>query len=208
MIRVVVVDDHPVVRAGLRAVLDASPEIEVVGEAGDASSALSTIESIRPDVVVLDMHLGTSPDGIDVLHRLQEAEVDGAPPVLIVTVFDNDLDIDAALSAGAAGYLLKDAPEGDLVAAVASIAAGKHPLDPRVATRIAAQHRRSDDLPSPRELEVLAAAAEGHDNASIARHLFISQATVKSHLASLFAKLSVKSRTAAVAEARRRGHLR
>lgn len=206
MIRVVVVDDHPVVRAGLRAVLDASTEIEVVGEAGDAASALTTIEAHRPEVVVLDMHLGTGPDGIEVLRQLQA--VDGRPRVLIVTVFDNDLDIDAALSAGAAGYLLKDAPEGELVAAVCSIAAGEQPLDPRVATRIAARYRRSDDLPSPRELEVLAAAAEGHDNASIARRLFISQATVKSHLASLFTKLDAKSRTGAVAEARRRGHLR
>lgn len=206
MIRVVLVDDHPVVRAGLRSVLDAASDIEVIGEASDAASAITTIDQHNPDVVVLDMHLGPGPGGIHVLHEL--ASLEPHPRVLVVTVFDNDVDIDAALSAGAAGYILKDAPESELVNAVRAVGSGHHSLDPRVASRVAAKYRRPSDAPSPRELEVLAAAAEGHDNASIARQLFISQATVKSHLASVFAKLDVKSRSGAVAEARRRGHLR
>ena len=206
MIRVVLVDDHPVVRAGLRSVLDAVGDIEVVGEASDATSAISTIEQHAPHVVVLDMHLGTGPGGIDVLRQIQSLGVEAR--VLVVTVFDNDLDIDAALSAGASGYILKDAPERELINSVRAVVAGHHPLDPRVASRMAAKYQPNQDAPSPRELEVLAAAADGNDIASIARQLFISQATVKSHLASVFAKLDVQSRTGAVAEARRRGHLR
>jgi DNA-binding NarL/FixJ family response regulator len=206
MIRVVLVDDHPVVRAGLRKVLDAGDDIEVVGDAGDAASAIALIERLRPDVVVLDMHLGPGRGGIDVLRHLNS--FDSAPRVLVVTVFDNDLDIDAALAQGATGYILKDSPEGDLVRAVRGVDAGQRPLDPRVAARVLAQSQRNTDVPSTREFEVLAAVAEGLDNAAIARQLYISQATVKSHLASLFDKLNVHSRTGAVAEARRRGHLR
>lgn len=130
--------------------------------------------------------------------------------MLVVTVYDNDIDIDAALEGGAAGYVLKDAPEADLISAVRAVAAGHQPLDPRVAARVVTRSKRNPDVPSPRELEVLAAVAHGHDNATIARDLYISQATVKTHLASLFAKLGVvtRTRTGAVAEARRRGHLR
>lgn len=205
MIRVVLVDDHPVVRAGLRAVLDADEGIDVVGEAGDAASALALIESVSPDVVVLDMNLGSGPGGLDVLRQVHGRD---GPRILVVTVFDNDQDIDAAIAAGATGYLLKDAPGGDLVRAVHAADAGQRPLDPRVAARVVARSERSTDAPSARELEVLAAVAEGHDNAAIARMLYISRATVKSHLANLFAKLGVATRTGAVAEARRRGHLR
>jgi DNA-binding NarL/FixJ family response regulator len=206
MIRVVIVDDHPVVRAGLRTVLDADPDIAVVGEAHDHTTALAAVDELQPDVVLLDVHLGPGPSGLDVLRLLQAAHP--RPRVLIVTVFDNDVDIDAALEGGAAGYVLKDAPEGELVNAVRAVAAGHRPLDPRVAARVVTGSLRDTDTPTPRELEVLAAVAEGLDNAAIARHLYISQATVKTHLASLFAKLSVTSRTGAVAEARRRGHMR
>lgn len=206
MIRVVIVDDHPVVRAGLRTVLDSVPDIDVVGEAHDHGTAVTAIADLEPDVVVLDVHLGTGPSGLEVLRHLQGAP--SSPRTLIVTVFDNDLDIDAALDGGAAGYVLKDAPEAELVSAVRAVAAGHQPLDPRVAARIVTTSRRSPDSPSPRELEVVAAVAEGLDNAAIARRLYISQATVKTHLASVFAKLGVSTRTGAVAEARRRGHLR
>jgi DNA-binding NarL/FixJ family response regulator len=207
MIRVVVVDDHPVVRAGLRTMLDAEPDISVVGDADDHSSAIATIDGCNPDVVVLDVHLGPGPGGLEVLRRIQT----GSPAtarVLIVTVFDNDIDIDAALGAGAAGYVLKDAPEGELVNAVRAVAAGHQPLDPRVAARVVARSHRNPDTPTARELEVLTAVAEGCDNATIAHRLYISQATVKTHLASVFNKLGVTTRTGAVAEARRRGHLR
>ena len=206
MIRVLLVDDHPVVRAGLRAVLDKEDDIDVIGDVGDAASAIATIERLEPAVVVLDLHLGVGPGGIDVLRHLRSQQV--SVRILVVTVFDNDVDIDTAMSEGASGYILKDAPEGDLVRAVRAVAAGQHPLDPRVAARVVSKSLHDPDTPSPRELEVLAAVAEGLDNATIARRLFISQATVKSHLASLFVKLGVNSRTGAVAEARRRSHLR
>jgi len=205
VIRVVLVDDHPVVRAGLRAVLESDGSIAVVGEAGDAATALTAVRSLDPDVVVLDVHLGAGPSGLDVLAHLAESD---RPRVLVMTVFDNDKDVDAALSSGAAGYLLKDAPEGEVLRAVHAAAEGHRPLDPRIAARVVARSYPDPGAPTARELEVLAAAAEGHDNATIARMLFISQATVKSHLSSLFAKLDVTSRTGAVAEARRRGHLR
>ena len=206
MIRIVVVDDHPVVRAGLRTVLDAVDDIDVVGEAHDHDTAVSTITELEPDVVVLDVHLGAGPSGLDVLREVQRSQA--RPRVLVVTVFDNDIDIDAAIEGGAAGYVLKDAPEVDLISAVRAVAAGHQPLDPRVAARVVTRSVRNPDVPSPRELEVLAAVADGLDNATIARDLYIIQATVKTHLASVFAKLGVVSRTGAVAEARRRGHLR
>ena len=206
MIRIVVVDDHPVVRAGLRTVLDAVDDIDVVGEAHDHDTAVSTITELEPDVVVLDVHLGAGPSGFDVLRELQRSQA--RPRVLVVTVFDNDIDIDAAIEGGAAGYVLKDAPEVDLISAVRAVAAGHQPIDPRVAARVVTRSKRNPDVPSPRELEVLTAVADGHDNATIARDRYISQATVKTHLASLFAKLGVVTRTGAVAEARRRGHLR
>ncbi|MCB9376963.1 MAG: response regulator transcription factor [Microthrixaceae bacterium] len=206
MIRIVIVDDHPVVRAGLRTVLDAADDIVVMGEAHDHDTAVVAIADLEPDVVVLDVHLGTGPSGLDVLRQVQRSQA--RPRVLVVTVFDNDIDIDAALAGGAAGYVLKDAPEVDLISAVRAVAAGHQPIDPRVAARVVTRSKRNSDIPSPRELEVLAAVADGHDNATIARDLYISEATVKSHLASVFAKLGVATRTGAVAEARRRGHLR
>ena len=206
VIRIVVVDDHPVVRAGLRRVLEAEDDIAVVGEAGDAVAALEVIDKCEPDLVVLDVHLGSGPGGIDILRSLRALE--RSPQVLVVTVLDNDLDVDAALGEGAAGYILKDAPEGDLVRAVRAVVAGLQPLDPRVAARVIARSLGDSAAPSPRELEVLTDVAAGFDNATIARRLYISQATVKSHLASVFIKLGAASRTAAVAEARRRGHIR
>ena len=205
-ISVVVVDDHPVVRAGLRTVLDAAPDIDVVGEAHDHTSAIAAVTKHAPAVVVLDVNLGDGPSGLDVLRDLRDEHP--ASRVLMVTVFDNDIDVDAALEGGAAGYLLKDAPETELLNAVRAVAAGHQPLDPRVAAKVIARSLRNPDTPSARELEVLAAVADGDDNATIARRLYISQATVKTHLASLFTKLGVTSRTGAVAEARRRGHLR
>lgn len=206
MIRVVLVDDHPIVRAGLRGVLDAETDIVVVGEASDAPSAVAAVERLDPDVVVLDVHLGSGPSGLEVLRQVRAGRL--TPKFLVVTVFANDQDVDAALAAGATGYVLKDAPEGDLVRGVRAVHSGQHPLDPRIASRVVARSQRDPDAPSRRELEVLAAVADGDDNATIARRLYISQATVKSHLVSLFAKLGVASRTGAVAEARRRGHLR
>jgi len=206
VISVVVVDDHPVVRAGLRTMLDAAPDIDVVGEAHDHATAIAAINDLAPDVVVLDVNLGAGPGGLDVLRDLNDAQP--CPRVLMVTVFDNDIDIEAALERGAAGYILKDAPEADLLNAVRAVAAGHQPLDPRVAARVVAKSLRSPDTPSPREIDVLIAVADGDDNAAIARRLYISQATVKTHLASVFTKLGVATRTGAVAEARRRGHLR
>ena len=204
MIRIVIVDDHPLCAPGART--RRRTRHRRCRRSPRSWHRHCHDHDLAPDVVLLDVHLGPGASGLDVLDHLQASSP--SPRVLVVTVFDNDIDIDTALARGASGYILKDAPEDELINAVRAVAAGHQPLDPRVAARVATRSLRSPEMPSPRELEVLAAVADGHDNATIARRLYISQATVKTHLASAFTKLGVSTRTGAVAEARRRGHLR
>jgi len=207
VIRLLIADDHPIVRAGLRAVLAAEPDFDVVGEADTAERAIEAARALRPDVVLMDLRFGPG-----AMHGNEATAVITAlpdpPHVLVLTTYDTDADILAAVESGALGYLLKDAPPEDLAAAVRTAAAGESALAPRIAGRLMSRLR--DPLPAltTRENEVLELVARGLSNQRISKALFLSQATVKSHLVHIYAKLGVDSRTAAVAAARERGILR
>ena len=204
--RVLVVDDHPVVRAGLRALLAVDARVDVVGEAASGEEALVVARARRPDVVLMDLQLGAGLDGVAATRALR-ADPDG-PRVLILTTYDTDADIVRAVEAGAAGYLLKDTPPATLVAAVERAARGETVLAPRAAEVLVGHMRDPRPALSDREAQVLARVAAGHSNREIARELLISEATVKTHLVHVFDKLGVDSRTAAVAVAREQGLLR
>lgn len=205
MTRVLVTDDHPVVRAGLRMLLEASG-IDVVAEAASGAEAIALARDLRPDLVLMDLQLGDGMDGVAATSALLALPT--PPQVLIVTTYDADADILRAVEAGAAGYLLKDAPAADLVDAVERAARGETVLAPAVADRLLARLRRPAPRLSARETEVLRLVADGASNREVARALFLSEATVKSHLVHIFDKLDVDSRTAAVARAREVGLLR
>ncbi len=201
-VRAFLVDDHPVVRAGLAALLQGE-RVEIVGQAGSGEEALALVPRAAPDVVLMDLRLGEGLDGVGTTQRLLEAE--NPPVVLILTTYDTDADILRAVEAGAAGYLLKDAPPEAIVAAVEAAARGETVLAPGVAERLVTALRRPHASLSDREVDVLRAVAEGKSNRAISKALFISEATVKTHLVHVFEKLGVDNRTAAVGEARRRG---
>ncbi|MDX2974307.1 response regulator transcription factor [Kribbella solani] len=208
MIRVLVVDDHPVVRSGLSGMLSVTEDISVVGEAGDGSEALAIVESTRPDVVLMDLRMprmdGVAATGA-IVSKYPETRV------LVLTTYDTDTDILHAVEAGAAGYLLKDTPHTELLNGIRAAARGETVLAPPVAARLMSRLRApaptTAAAPSPRELQVLAAVARGLSNAEIGRELFIGEATVKTHLQRLFAKLDVDDRTHAVTVAIERGLL-
>ena len=196
MIRVMLIDDHPVVRAGLRAVLNSFGDMEVVAEAADGDVEVPG----DVDVVVSDIQMpGAS--GIDLTRRLVKA---GGPPVLILTPDDAQADVVAAVEAGAMGYLLKDAPEDELHDAVVQASKRKRVLSPQVANVLADRLVNPDEALSAREIELLRALQTGASNREIAEQLFISQATVKTHLIHIYSKLGVDNRTAAVEQARQR----
>lgn len=202
MVNVMLIDDHPVVRAGLRAILNAFPDIEVVLEDSDGSAIEQLTDADAPhiDVVVCDIQM-PDVDGIAATRRVRE--LDG-PPVLILTTYDTQADILAAVEAGALGYLLKDAPEETLHTAVLDTAAGKRTLAPEVTNLLAERLAQPETALSPRELEILQALSTGDSNKQIAQQLFISEATVKTHLIHVYQKLGVETRTAAVSAARER----
>jgi DNA-binding NarL/FixJ family response regulator len=197
MIRVVVVDDHPVVRAGLRGMLAAHPDIEVVGEASSAAEAVSAVCAHQPGVALMDLRMPGA-DGVQatrlVLARQPQCRV------VILTTYDNDADILHAVEAGASGYLLKDATPDELAHAIRAAAAGGSVLAPSVAAKLVSR-LRSPPVLSPREIEVLRLVSTGQTNAEIGRALLISEATVKTHLLRAFSKLGVSDRTAAVTAA-------
>ncbi len=199
MIRVMLIDDHPVVRAGLRTILDAFPDISVVAEGADGEAALSATRE-EVDVVVCDIQM-PGMDGITATRRLRAAD---GPPVLILTTYDTQADIVAAVEAGALGYLLKDAPEQALHDAVVATAAGRRTLAPEVADALAERMSRPAEALSAREIEILRALETGAGNRELAKMLFISEATVKTHLVHIFQKLGVGTRTAAITAARAR----
>lgn len=208
MIRVLLVDDHPVVRAGLRAMLADFEGVEVAAEAADGAAALAELAKSRTlgervDVVLMDLQMAGM-DGVTATGRVRALE--GPPPVLILTTYDTDADIRSALDAGASGYMLKDAPPEDIRRAVLAAAAGTRVLAPDVQARI--ERTRQEDALSARELELLALLAGGASNRALAKALFISEATVKTHLVHIYAKLGVDNRTAAIAEARRKRIIR
>ena len=205
-VRVLVVDDHPLVRAGLRAVLDLQDDVAVVGEAGTAEEAVALASDLVPDVVVMDLHL---PDGSGVEATRRIVAASPGIGVLVVTMVDDDASVVAALRAGARGYLLKGAGHAEIVRAVRGVAAGEAVLGPAVAGPVLGRLTRPGEPALPeltgREREVLALVARGLGNHAIARHLVISDKTVGNHLSNIYAKLGVTDRAAAVARARAGG---
>ncbi len=200
-----IADDHPVVRDGLRGMFSTEPGFEVVGEAATGGEAVAMVEALRPDVVLMDLRM-PEVDGVTAIARL--AERGSAARVLVLTTYDTDADVLPAIEAGATGYLLKDARADELFRAVRAAARGEAVLSPSVATRLLGQVRRPAREPlSQREQEVLALVARGATNREAARQLFVSEATVKTHLLHVYAKLGVNDRAAAVAEAFERGLL-
>ncbi|MFJ8297564.1 response regulator [Streptomyces sp. NPDC094447] len=205
-IRLLLADDHPVVRAGLRAVLDTEPDFAVVAEAATAERAVELAGAGGVDVVLMDLQFGAGMHGSEATAAITAAP--GGPKVLVLTTYDTDADILATVEAGASGYLLKDAPPEELAAAVRTAAAGQSALAPAVAHRLMDRMRTPAEALTKRELEVLQLVGEGLSNQQISKVLFLSQATVKSHLVHVFAKLGVDSRTAAVAAATARRLIR
>jgi len=208
MIRLVIADDHPIVRAGLTALFSLEPDIEIVAEASAPDEAVELAERLSPDVVLMDLQFGSNETatGADATRSIRA--LDAAPYVLVLTNYDSDADILSAVEAGASGYLLKDAPPHELIAAVRAAAAGESALAPVITSRLLDRMRAPQISLSNREIEVLELVAAGKSNTDVANELFISDTTVKSHLAHIFSKLDVSSRTAAVSAARRRGILR
>ena len=205
MITLLIVDDHPVVRDGLRGMFTADPRFEVLGEAGNGAEAVAAGEKLRPDVILMDLRMPQT-DGVAAIKDLAGRGVPSR--VLVLTTYDTDRDVLPAIEAGATGYLLKDAPRDELFRAVEAAARGQAVLSPAVATRLMGQMRQPASEPlSQRELEVLELIALGSTNREAARQLFISEATVKTHLLHVYAKLGVNDRAAAVATAFSRGYL-
>ena len=206
-IRLFVVDDHPVVRAGMAAMLGEEPDFDVVGEAANGAELLALLPRVSVDLVLMDLRMPVL-DGAATIARLQQ--LPAPPPVLVLTTYDTDADIVRAVEAGAMGYLLKDAPPEVLADGIRRAAAGETVLAPAVAARLADRLRHPPapavDLTS-RELDVLRLVAEGLSNAEVGRRLFIGEATVKTYLLRAFAKLGVNDRTAAVTTAYRLGIL-
>jgi DNA-binding NarL/FixJ family response regulator len=203
MITVLIVDDHPVVRDGLRTVLSAEPGITVIGECGRGDEAVHAAAALHPDVVLMDLRL-PGLDGVDATARIVAA---GTGAVLVLTTYDSDGDILRAVEAGATGYLLKDASRADLARAVHAAARGETVLAPPVAARLTARVRGATPPLTPREVEVLIRIALGQSNPDIGRGLYIGEATVKTHVTRIFDKLGVHDRTAAVTTAIARGIL-
>jgi DNA-binding NarL/FixJ family response regulator len=209
-IRLLIVDDHPVVRDGLSGMCRSDPGLEVAGEAGNGAEAVIQAERLRPDVILMDLRMPVM-DGVTAIRELAGRGV--AARVLVLTTYDTDRDVLPAIEAGATGYLLKDAPRAELLRAVRATATGQAVLSPAVAARLMHQVRGpgaagvSEPL-SQREIEVLELVAAGTTNREIAAKLFISEATVKTHLLHLYRKLGVTDRAAAVATAFRHGLLR
>jgi len=203
-VRIVLVDDHPVVRAGLSGILSAEPDFEIVGEADDGEEAVRLALECEPDLVLMDLYMPKL-DGIAATAQI--AMKCPAVPVLILTTYDSRWDVVRAIEAGAAGFILKDTPRVELVQAVRSVLRGETVLGPQAAQVLADRLRAPRGGVTAREIEVLTLVAKGLNNAAIGRELFISEATVKTHLVRVFGKLGVDDRTAAVTAAIRYGIL-
>ncbi|GII01262.1 response regulator [Planobispora takensis] len=205
MLRLMIVDDHPVVREGLRGMLEADPGITVVGEAASGDEAVVRARELTPDVILMDLRMPGG-DGVGAISRILADRPESR--VIVLTTYETDQDIVRAVEAGAAGYLLKDTSRADLLAAILAASRGETVLSPSVATRLVSRMRApvTESL-SPRETEVLSLVARGLTNAEVGRELFISETTVKTHLLRIFGKLGVSDRTAAVTTAMDRGLL-
>lgn len=205
-IRILIVDDHLVVREGLKGMLISQPDFDVVGEASDGAAAVAQVLQLQPDVVLMDLRMPDT-DGVSAIKSLQALNVKSH--ILVLTTYDTDADIVAAIAAGATGYLLKDTPRGELYRAVRATAQGKSVLAPTVASRMMEQLRApARDSLTGREIEVLQQVARGASNKETARRLHISEATVKTHLIHIYAKLDVNDRTSAVTVALEKGIIR
>jgi DNA-binding NarL/FixJ family response regulator len=204
-IRLLIADDHPVVRDGLSSMFARDPGFEVLGEACDGAEAVRLAQALEPDVILMDLRMpGT--DGVDAIGRLVAG--DPAARIVVLTTYETDADILRAVEAGAAGYLLKDAPRAEVANAIRAAARGETVLAPSVAARLVTRVRRPQrDSLSAREVQVLQLVARGMTNADIGQQLFISEATVKTHLLRVFGKLGVSDRTAAVTTAIERGEI-
>jgi DNA-binding NarL/FixJ family response regulator len=205
VIRLLIADDHPVVRDGLSGMFATDPDFEVVGQAGDGAEAVRLAGTLKPDVILMDLRM-PGMDGVAAITELAKRKI--PVRVLVLTTYDTDTYVLPAIEAGATGYLLKDAPRAELLRAVRAAADGQGVLSPSVATRLMSRVRTpAAELLSQRELEVLELVAAGTTNRDAAVRLFISEATVKTHLLHIYAKLGVTDRAAAVAEAYNRGLL-
>ncbi|HEX2097845.1 MAG TPA: response regulator transcription factor [Rubrobacteraceae bacterium] len=206
-IRLLISDDHPVVRAGLRGMLSAESDFEVVGEATNGAEAVALTGELRPDIVLMDLRMPEM-DGVTAISHIKEEYPE--TQVLVLTTYESDADILRAIETGATGYLLKDAPREELFGAIRTAAQGKSPLAPNVATRLMQRMRgdADEETLSTREIEVLELVASGTSNKEIAKRLWVSETTVKSHMLHIFDKLDVTDRTAAVTEALKRGIIR
>ncbi|MCX4675293.1 response regulator transcription factor [Streptomyces sp. NBC_01433] len=200
-VRILLCDDHAVVRAGLLALLGSEPDIEVVGEAGSGEEAVALAARLAPDVVLMDLQLGEGIDGVEATRRITAAG-SGTVHVLVLTTYDTDADITRAIEAGATGYLLKAERPEELFAAIHSAAQGRTTLSAPVASRVMARMRNPLPTLTERELDILGQLSRGLGNRDIARALFISEATVKTHLGRIYDKLGVDTRAGAVAVAK------
>jgi DNA-binding NarL/FixJ family response regulator len=206
-IRILIADDQELIRTGLRLVLQSHDDLDVVGEAADGAEAVRMAESLRPDVILMDIRMPRM-DGIEAVSRLVAARLEPAPRVLILTTFDLDEYVFGALRAGAAGFLLKDASRDRLLEAIHVVQAGEALLSPSITRRLIEDFARRTDPPgppgesvaglTPREREALALVARGLSNVEIGRHLSVTEATVKSHVSSVLAKLGLRDRVQAV----------
>ncbi|MEU1387854.1 MULTISPECIES: response regulator transcription factor [unclassified Nonomuraea] len=204
-IRLLIVDDHPILRDGIRGMFAGDDRFEVLGEAGDGGEAVKLALALRPDVILMDLRMPRM-DGVSAIKEL--ARTGSTARVLVLTTYDTDRDVVPAIEAGATGYLLKDAHRDELIRAVEAAARGESVLSPSVATRLIGQVRApAADPLSARELEILRLIAQGTTNREAAARLFISEATVKTHVLHIYAKLGVNDRAAAVAVAFQRGLL-
>jgi len=205
-VRVLITDDHPVVRTGLRGMISGEPGFDVVGEAENGKEALVLTGELRPDVVLMDLRMPEM-DGVTAIRHIKEEYPE--IQILVLTTYESDADILRAIETGATGYLLKDTPREELFGAIRLVAQGKSPLAPGVAARLMQRMRGPDEEGlSTREIEVLELVARGTSNKEIAKRLWVSETTVKSHMLHIFDKLGVADRTAAVTAALKRGIIR
>jgi DNA-binding NarL/FixJ family response regulator len=205
-VRILISDDHPVVRAGLRGMLSSEPDFEVVGEAENGKEAVALTGERRPDVVLMDLRMPEM-DGVTAIGRIRAEHPE--VQILVLTTYESDADILRAIETGATGYLLKETPREELFGAIRLVAEGKSPLAPGVAARLMQRMRDTNEEGlSTREIEVLELVARGTSNKEIAKQLWVSETTVKSHMLHIFDKLDVTDRTAAVTAALKRGIIR
>ena len=205
-ISVLLVDDHLVVRTGLRALLGTQLDLDVIAEAASGEEALAVAERCSPDVVMMDLALGAGMDGIEAIRQLRRRSPQ--PAILVFTTYDSDADIVRAVDAGAMGYLLKDADPEEIFGAIRGAIQGRSFMSAPVASRLFQQLRNPGEVLTPREAELLSLLIEGLSNRELGKRLFISEATVKTHLAHIYAKLGVDTRGAAITTALRREGMR